>query len=85
MGKKLIDSKTVEKLAMLAVAKVGPGDNIAEITKKVISDYLGAKAALKKYNDTVLSPKAALKLLGDKRQEQKSKTKIRTRKNAAGE
>jgi hypothetical protein len=82
VGKKLADPKTVEKLALLAVAKAGPGESIADVTRQVIADYFGAKEAFRQYNDSVLSPKAALKLLGDKRQENKAKTKTKTKTKA---
>lgn len=85
MGKKLADPKTIEKLALLAVAKAGPGENIAEVTRKVISDYFGAKEAFRQYNDSILTPKAALKVLGDKRQEKKGKAKPKGKIKAAGE
>jgi hypothetical protein len=85
MRKKLTDPKMIEKLSLLAVAKTGPDENIAAITKKVISDYFGAKDAFKEYNDSILSPKATLKLLEDKKQEKKSKPKIKAKAKAAGE
>jgi hypothetical protein len=79
MGKKLIDPKIMEKLALLAVAKAGPDELIAVVTKKVILEYFGAIDALKNYNDSVVSPKTALKLLADTRQEKKSKPKAKAK------
>ena len=83
MGKKLTDPKIIEKLALIAVAKAGPDENITVVTKKIVLDYFGAKEALKQYNDTIVSPKAALKLLGDKRQEKKSKAQIKVKTKTA--
>lgn len=84
MEKKLTDSKTVEKLALIAVAKAGDDANIAEVTRKVISDYLCAKDTLKQYNESVVSRKAALKLVSDKKQD-KPKKAVKAKKKTAGE
>ncbi|MDR3566351.1 MAG: hypothetical protein P4N59_33660 [Negativicutes bacterium] len=84
MGKKLTDSKTVEKLALIAIAKAGPDDNIAEVTKKVITDYFWAMETIREHNGSVPSKKKALKLLGDQRQEKKRKLK-KIPKQTAGE
>lgn len=84
MVKKLTDPKVIEKLALLAAWKTGPGDNIDDVARKVISDYFAAKDAVKKMNEEVSSQKIALKL-EDKRREKMSKTKVKPKKQAVGE
>jgi len=80
MVNKLTDPKTIEKLAILAAAKIGPEDDIAKITKKVIEDYLGAKEIIQQYNDALPSGKIAREHLRDKKSEQKNEIKIKTKK-----
>jgi hypothetical protein len=89
MSKKITDSDTIEKLAVIATSKTSPEENIAEVTRKVIADYFGAKEAIKQYNNILKSQKAAAKLAHSKKQEQKGKTKDKhqdkPKKSAVGE
>lgn len=84
MVNKLIDPKIIEKLAILAASKIGPGDDIAKFTKKVIGDYWEAKETILQYNDAITSAKVAPQHLRDKKQEQKSEIKIKAKKQVVG-
>lgn len=72
-SEKFFNQNTIEKIAVLAALKAGSSDNIAEVTQKIISDYFEEKEEIQQYNAALPTRRTEIKLLRDKRPEQKKK------------
>jgi len=57
MGKKIYDSKTEKKLAILIIEKIDKNDKVEVVASQVLNDYFAATKLVREYGQSLTSKK----------------------------